>query len=574
MTPVDEIKNRLDIVDVVGGYIKLKKAGKDYKTHCPFHKEKNPSFFVSPSKQIWHCFSCQAGGDIFSFVQKIEGVEFAEALRTLAKKAGVVLRKENPQLKSQRNILYQICEEATEFFQKQLEQNKAVAEYLKNRGLTQATIREFKVGYAPDSWNSLRDYLVELGYKAEDIEKAGFLAKKENSSKYYDRFRNRIMFPILDLNGQVVGFTGRIYGNEDDKKAKYVNTPDTLIYNKGRIVYGLDKAKVEIRKKNNCVVVEGQFDLIMAHQAGTKNTVATSGTALTSDHLQILKRYAENLVFSFDADTGGEGATKKAIFLAQQFDFNIKVALLPQKEKDPAEIIKNNPKEWENILGKTKPIMEFYFDSVFAKYPKTLGVDDKREIAKELLYPIKNINNGVEQAHWLQLLASKLKVEEKTLLEALRRIKAREEGNEGPASPEVFKKSRTKDLEEYLLGLILKYPQHFECIKEGLEATLFGISENRNIFNKFVSKKEFTSEETFLVNYLSFKIEHSNLEEEKVADEMKCCVKELKLYHLKEELKSVGLDIREAEEKKDKEKLKDLTNKFSKLAEQLSELNN
>jgi len=313
---------------------------------------------------------------------KIEGVEFADALRTLAKKAGVVLKREDPQIKSQRNTLYQVCEEAGEFFQKQLEQNKTVQDYLKNRGLKPATIKEFKIGYAPDSWDALYKNLTELGYKESDIEKAGFLSQKEGSNKYYDRFRNRVMFPIFDLNGQVVGFSGRIFGKEDDKKAKYVNTSDTLIYNKSKIIYGLDRAKLDIRKKNQCVVVEGQFDLIMAHQAGSKNTIATSGSALTLDQLRVLKRYSENLIFSFDADSGGEQATKRAITPAQQTEFNVKVAILPAEDKDPAEIIKNDPQNWENILAEAKPIMEFYFENTLSKHPKDLTIDAKREIAR------------------------------------------------------------------------------------------------------------------------------------------------------------------------------------------------
>ena len=579
MTPVDEIKNRLDIVEVISGYIKLKKAGKDYKALCPFHKEKNPSFFVSPSKQIWHCFSCQNGGDIFSFVEKIEGIEFVDALRILAQKAGVPLKREDPQLRSQRTVLYEICGEATEFFQKELAKNQKVREYLTNRGLKQETIKEFKIGYAPDSWEALYKNLTELGYKPADIEKAGFIVKKEEAKnknrEYYDRFRSRIMFPLADLNGQTVGFSGRIFGAEDEKKAKYVNTPDTLIYNKSHIVFGLDKAKTEIRKKNECIIVEGQFDLIMAHQTGTKNAVATSGTALTVNHLQIIKRYAENLIFAFDADTGGEGATKKAIGLAQQFDFNVKVAILPQEEKDPAELIKKSPQTWQKILSETKPVMDFYFENEFSKHPKTLSVENKRTIAKELLYPIKNIANSVEQAHWLQVLASKLKVEEKSLVEALRKIKSREEGieNDEPA-PEIYKKSRIKDLEEYFLGLLLKHFQYLDVIKKELGTIKMTADELRKIFDKIKTQKEFSAEENHLIDYLTFKIEHSNLEEEKVLDEIKCCIKELKTHNLKETLKEISLDIKEAEEEKNREKVKELTQKFLKLTQELNEITN
>ncbi len=583
MTPIDEIKNRLDIVEVVEGYIKLKKAGKDYKALCPFHKEKNPSFFVSPSKQIWHCFSCNFGGDMFTFVEKIEGVEFAEALRILAKKAGVILKREDPQLKTQRNILYDICEEAAEFFQKQLEKNKPVSDYLKNRGLQQNTIKEFKIGFAPNSWDALYNNLIELGFKEKDVEKAGFLAKKEGANKFYDRFRNRIMFPISDLNGQVVGFSGRIFGAEDEKKAKYVNTPDTLIYNKSRVIYGLDKAKMEIRKKNECIVVEGQFDLIMAHQAGSRNAIATSGSALTSDHLHIIKRYAENLVFSFDADTGGEGATKRAITSAQQLEFNIKVALLPVEDKDPAEIIKKDPKKWEQILENTKPIMEFYFENTLNKYPGDLTVDNKRDIAKELLYPIKNLANVVEQAHWLQVLASKLKIEERKLVEALQRIKTRETGEENVlSSPQLTQESRIKILEGHLLGLVLKYSQHLKFALEEFNLGIITTPEIKNVFNKLKSEKDnfnlssfqkkLPAEEVYLTNYLIFKAEYCELEEDRVLEEIKCCLREIKIYNLKLRMNEAALDIRETEEEKNKERLKDLKEKFYELAKELARL--
>lgn len=589
MTPIDEIKNRLDIVEVIQDYLKLKKAGKDYKALCPFHKEKNPSFFVSPSKQIWHCFSCNFGGDMFTFIQKIEGVEFADALRILARKAGVVLKREDPQLKSQRNTLYQICEEASEFFQKKLEKNKSVQDYLKNRGLENKTIQEFKIGYALDSWDALFRHMTELGYKAEDIEKAGFITKKQNTrndnQNYYDRFRNRIMFPIFDLSGQIAGFSGRIFSvkkNEDEKTAKYVNSPDTLIYNKSKIIYGLDKAKTEIRTKEQCVIVEGQFDLIMAHQCGTKNTIATSGSALAVDQLRILKRYAENLIFSFDADTGGELATKRAIAPAQQLDFNVKVAVLSADDKDPAEIIKKDPEEWKNILKNTKPIMEFYFENAFSKYPN-LSVDNKREIAKELLYPIKNITNVVEQAHWLQVLASKLKVDEKKLVEALQKIKVRESGEEVLLGPEIRQASRIKGLEEHLLGLISKYPQHLNYALEEFNPIFLSIPEIKNIFIKLKDfKKEFNSEEfqknlssdeIYLINYLIFKVEYCELEEKEVLSEINYCLKEIKVYNLKEKMSQIGLDIKEAEENKDKEKIKDLKHKFYKLAEELNNIN-
>jgi DNA primase len=564
----------LDVVEVVEGYIKLKKAGKDYKANCPFHKEKNPSFFVSPSKQIWHCFSCNIGGDIFSFVQKIEGIDFPEALRILAKKAGVVLKKEDPQIRSQRNILYEICEETADFFQKGLVKNKAVQDYLKGRGLKSETIKEFKIGYANNDWDSLSKHLTEIGYKTADIEKAGLILKKEKGNGYYDRFRSRIMFPLQDLNGQVVGFTGRVFGPEKENVGKYVNTPETLIYNKSRLAYGLDKAKMEIRKKDQCIAVEGQMDLIMAHQAGYENTIAVSGTALTVDHLQILKRYTENLVFSFDADTGGEGATKRAIALAQQFEFNLKVAIWDPADdgKDPAEIIGKNPKKWEQVLENSKPIMEFYFENTINKYPKNLSVDHKREIAKELLLPIKNIVNVVEQAHWLQILASKLKIEEKTLIEALRRIKSREEGRELPTE-HFAERSRIKEIEEILLGLALKYPEHLEYLNKNFYESLLNTEELKK-FVKNVRMDNIKSEEDkFLANYLIFKVEHLNIEEKEVLKEMDFCIKTLKEIFLKEELVKISLEMKEAEDAKKQDEVNKLKEKSCKIIDELDQLN-
>jgi DNA primase len=564
----------LDVVEVVEGYIKLKKAGKDYKANCPFHKEKNPSFFVSPSKQIWHCFSCNIGGDIFSFVQKVEGIEFPEALRILAKKAGVVLKKEDPQIRSQRNILYEICEETTDFFQKELVKNKAVQDYLKGRGLKSETIKEFKIGYANNDWDNLLKHLTEIGYKTADIEKAGLILKKEKGSGYYDRFRSRIMFPLQDLNGQIVGFTGRVFGPEKENVGKYVNTPETLIYNKSRLIYGLDKAKMEIRKKDRCIAVEGQMDLIAMHQAGYKNTIAVSGTALTIDHLQVLKRYTENLVFAFDADTGGEGATKRAIALAQQFEFNIKVATWDSANdgKDPAEIIGKNPKKWEQVLENSKPIMEFYFENTINKYPKNLSVDHKREIAKELLLPIKNIVNVVEQAHWLQILASKLKIEEKTLIEALRRIKSREEGRELPTE-HFAERSRIKEIEEILLGLALKYPEHLEYLNKNFYESLLNTEELKK-FVKNVRMDNIKSEEDkFLANYLIFKVEHLNIEEKEVLKEIDFCIKTLKEIFLKEELVKTSLEMKEAEDAKKQDEVNKLKEKSCKIIDELDQLN-
>lgn len=600
-SPVDEIKNRLDIVDVISGYVKLKKAGKDHKALCPFHSEKAPSFFVSPSKQIWHCFGCSSGGDMFSFVMQIEGMEFVDALRILAKKAGVTLKKQDPELQSQRSKLYEVCQEAAEFFEENLKKTKGIQDYLKKRGISSKSIKEFRIGYALDSWDSLYEHLTDLGYKADNIEKAGLIIQKQGVTRnsqsvtrnYYDRFRKRIMFPICDLSGQVIGFTGRVFkGNEST--AKYVNSPETLIFSKSRILYGLDKAKVDIRKKEQCILVEGQTDAVMSYQAGAKNTIATSGTALTSDHLRIIKRYTDNLLLAFDTDTAGEVATKKSIGLAQQAEFNIKVIIL-SKDKDPADIIKENPKAWKKNIEEAKPIMEFYFDNAFSKY-NLKKLEDKRLAAKELLPPIKRIANEIERAHWLQVLASKLNVQEKLLNEALSKVRGPEEQpyqptadqpasrQGGPKAGKSRLQNRLQNLEENLLGFILKYPEHLDCLKKNLTSEYFTTPVTQKIFQglkkqksgKEIDVKKFQKEilldQPYYLEHIVFQIEHYNLEDKDVLKEIDFCLKEIKSNYFKKKLSEISLAIKRAEREGDKKGTKKLMEEFNKLSKELINL--
>ncbi len=431
--PINEIKQRLDIVDVISGYIKLTKVGANYKALCPFHNEKTPSFIVSPSKQIWHCFgSCSEGGDIFKFVTKIEGLEFSDALRLLADKAGVVLTKQDPRLKTERAKLYEFNERAADYFERCLAAAKEPLKYLKKRGLAKKTIKAFRLGYAPEKTKALR------------------------------QFKNRIIFPICDLNSQVAGFTARILPARIATRSvaggpKYINSPDSLIYKKSLILFGLDKAKEAIRKKNLCILVEGNMDVIMSHQAGIKNAVASSGSALGLDQLKIIKRYTNNLALAFDSDSAGEKATKRTIDLAIEQEMNVRIIIL--KKKDPADLIKGQGKlVWQKAIKKAKPIMKYYFDDAFAKFNPVgaghvLPVEGKKEIAKILLPIIKRIPNRIEQAHWLQKLAQKLRINEKTLLEVMlkSKIPASPAGRQNPNR--LPTKSRFERLQERLASL-------------------------------------------------------------------------------------------------------------------------
>jgi DNA primase len=595
-SPVDEIKNRLDIVEVIGSYIRLQKAGRNYRALCPFHSEKAPSFFVSPEKQMWHCFGCNKGGSIFDFVMEIEGVEFGDTLRMLAQRAGVELKKIDPKLKTERTRLYEICSLANHFFVRQLEGSrtgKRMQGYLNSRGLKPKAIKDWQIGYAPDSWQGLLDFLRGRGYPEEEIDKAGLAVKSEKKNEYYDRFRDRIIFPIRDLNGVVIGFSGRENPQRPNQQmGKYINTPNTLIYDKSRVLYGLDKAKLAIRKENLCVLVEGQTDVIASHQAGFSNVVASSGTALTEKQLGIIKRYTENLATAFDMDLAGQTATKRGIDLAIQFGFNTKVISLPAGQ-DPADCLQKNNSDWGQLIKQARSLIEFYLENVLAQYDcQTL--EGKKEITKIILPLIKKIPHEIEQSHWLQELAKHLRVQEKDLAAEMERIEIplmeeimpsteKEESNPvGLARPADGK----IDLEEYLLGLLLINLKKFKRFKRQ-PAYLFA---NANLAEIFKNLKKCPDKIIKLANFrqdlpidlasqldeLVFKAEARCSLLDKSADEfestkeIRFCFDQLKNRHWHQKLDQLNLSIREAEEKKDRETLKKLTEEFNKLTKSKS----
>ena len=585
-SPIDEIKNRLDIVEVIGSYIKLQKAGVNFRAICPFHSEKKPSFFVSPTRQIWHCFGCSKGGDIFGFVKEIENVEFGDALRILAQRAGVELRKYTPEyakLKTERQRLYEIYELTSLFFEKQLEASsvgKEAKRYLLGRGITEESIKKWRLGYSPDTWQGLSDFLVSKGYTKAEAERAGLSIKDERGS-FFDRFRGRIIFPIFDFNSQVIGFGGRVFKEKDKEEiAKYVNTPNTLLYDKSRVLYGLDRAKLEIRRRDTCVLVEGYTDVIMSHQAGIFNVVATSGTALTLWQLKILKRYSENLILGFDMDVAGDSATKRGIDLAQSQGFNIKIVRL-QAGKDAADIISKNPKEWETSLQNSKSILEFYFETAFsAKNPKT--PEGKKEIAKILLPVLKRIPNQIEKSFWLQKLSKNLEVREEDLREELKKAKLSEEiyGLEPEEIITQPLKSRKELLEERIITLILKSPQNLNLIEKNflpyfspeIQEILTKLEKKENPNSEFFSYPSAAKgeEETHLFDYLSLKAEVEEIEEKDIEPEIKICLKEIQSLEIKNKLDELSKEIKKAEEEKNSKKIEELTQEFNKLATELS----
>jgi len=541
---IEQIKSRLNIVDVVGEYIKLEKAGINYRALCPFHNEKTPSFFVSPSRQMWHCFGgCNEGGDIFKFVMKIEGIEFIDALKLLAKKAGVQLKtssKKYEEIKTQREKLLDICKKATIFFSTQLNKSKTGLEakdYLMKRGLKEETIKEWKIGYAPSTWDSLCNYLIGLGYKRKDIIDAGLA-----SEKFFDRFRSRIIFPICDFNGQPIGFTGRVFNSDDE--AKYLNTPNTLLYDKSQALYGLDKAKVEIRKNDSCVLVEGNVDCIMSHQSGVKNCLAVSGTALTPAHLGIIKRFSNNLILSFDMDLAGNNATKKGIDMALKNGFNVKVISM-NSEKDPADIILSSGEdEWKKIIKEAKPINQFYFDLSF-KDRDVKSVEDQKRIVSELLPIFKKIDNTIEQTYWIQKLAEKLSIREDDIRQEMKKVNLSKQ--EVEVQKEKAGKSRKELLEETILSMALIEPSIVETLTEE-QKKLFTFLEKENNDSYIIMKSELLKEEDIDIN-----------------EEWRKCVYEIEKIYKEEKRKKIMADIKEKEKEGSFEEVKKLLLEFNKL---------
>jgi DNA primase len=357
---VQQIKDRLNIVDVVSQYVKLDRAGQNMRSRCPFHAERTPSFIVSPDRGTYHCFGCGVGGDIFTFVEAIEGVDFKGALKILAEKAGVPLVYSGREAKDDKDRLFEAMETATMFYQTRL--NDEAKKYLKERGLTEETIRTFRLGYAGDEWSEMSDYLKQKKFTEKEMLDAG-LAKKGERGGLTDKFRNRIMFPIMDTAGRVVAFSGRTFGEKAHPDApKYLNSPETALFHKSRILYGFDRAKQTIRKHNFAILVEGQMDLLASHQAGWGNTVAVSGTAFTVEHAALIKRMSENLVIALDPDEAGFKAASRAARAALSQGLQVKVTQLPEG-LDPADlIVKEGADAWRKAIREAKEIITFLLD--------------------------------------------------------------------------------------------------------------------------------------------------------------------------------------------------------------------
>jgi DNA primase len=595
-SPINEIKERLDLVDVISSYIKVEKTGANYRALCPFHSEKKPSLFISPTRQIWKCFGCGASGDVFAFVQQIEGVEFGDALRILARKAGVELQKQNPQVQTARKRFYELCELATKFFEKQLHDGKLgkkAKDYLLKRGMTEESIKDWRIGFAPETWNSLLDFLKRKGFSVGEIERAG-LVLTSDKGKTYDRFRGRIIFPIFDLNSQTIGFGGRAFTQYREKgeeiTAKYLNIPNTLLYNKSKVLYGLNRAKVPIRKKDACVLVEGYTDVIMSHQSGVENVVSTSGTALTNYQLVILKRYSKNLITAFDMDIAGDSATKRGIDMAQGQGFNIKVVKLSEG-KDPADVASDKADDWKKAVKNANSIIDFYFENAFSMF-ESKTAEGKRKISQALLPVIQRLQNKIEQSARLKELAMKLQVSEESVEQELKKYfslgKTQKASSKETTEESVILKSpktRRKVIEEKIISLILNCPEGLKLIKKD-SFNLFS-STTKEIIKIFQDNPEELSKDFKnlglskgkweLISGLALKgaVENEESDEEiDIENEILICFQELRYFSIKEKLAEFSQKIKRAQKEGLKEDIDDLSEKFNQLIEKLPEINN
>ena len=578
MNELEEIKNKIDIVEYIGKYVPLKQAGRNWKGCCPFHNEKTASFMVSPEKQIFHCFGCGKGGDVISFAQEIEGIDFVTAMKEMAEKAGVKLPERSGVRKEPTDKLFEINELACEYYEKELwkDANKKIVKYLLDRGMEEKTIRAFRLGFAPQSGDLIVRELTALGHTNEDLLKAGIA--KDRNGKTLDQFFNRITFPIMNAGGRVVGFTARVL---DDSLPKYVNTPETPIYHKSSVLFAFDKAKEQIRKQNHVIIVEGQMDAIFSYQAGVKNVVASSGTALTEAQLDLIKRFTKNIKMSFDVDMAGQNATRRAIELAWERDFNIKVIAVPEG-KDPADLVKQSPAKWVEACRKAKYVVDYIFDSTFNKYNIT-NILDKKQATRELLVMIKKLPDPVERDHYLNLLATRIGVSSAALEAALAKVKSVVQKETKVTDQKAAgTKAQAQTREEYTLSMLLLTPKYYEFFFNKLElcdlhdervhrlvGSIKKYTEKHNDFTVEKWLKTLDSTDSNYVSKLQLMTENefADATEDTLDEELFYAVTRLKRECIENEKKVLGEKMAIAERDNDQKLMRELMTDLQKIIE-------
>jgi DNA primase len=514
MSVVNQVKDRLDIVEVVQSYVPLKKAGRTYKGLCPFHAEKTPSFVVFPETGTWHCFgACDTGGDLFTFVMMQENLDFGEALRVLAKRAGVELEPRSPEAaaaEKRRDLLREINHVAATYFHHLLLSRDEAAParaYLEKRGLNRDTLDRFQVGYALDQRDNLLRYMTNKGYALADLQEAGLVIERDDGSGFFDYFRGRVLFPINDYRGRTIGFGGRVLG---DGIPKYLNSRRTPLFDKSSALFGLDQARAGIRTSGEATIVEGYMDVLQAHQHGIDNVVAQMGTALTEAQLKLLKRYTQRFVLALDSDAAGNQATLRGLDVARQvmdrevvpvptprglirfeerLSADIRIVSLP-KGRDPDEVIRESPAQWAQLIAQARPVMDYYFHAMTADLDLA-SAKGKAEAVRALGPLLVEIGDRVQRTHYLQQLSRMVQVDERALWQQIRQETGRKPPSQ-PARPKpaVGQADRTPlGLDEYCLAFALRHPDLItladaalqDCGEEALGAKDLGRPEDQAI---------------------------------------------------------------------------------------------
>lgn len=573
---VEEVKNKTDIVSIISEYIEVKKAGRNYKANCPFHGEKTPSFMISPELQMYKCFGCGKSGDVFTFIEEHEGMEFGEALKYLAEKVGVKLISVKNDNNSEREKIIEINNSALKFFEYALNnhpESKKVYEYLKkDRGLTDETLKIFRIGYSPNDFKALSNYLTQKKkYKLPDLEKTGLLAG--SAGRLFDRFKGRVIFPLLDHRGEILGFAGRILPWDRQDMAKYINSPETLIYHKSKILYGLNITKGDIRNNKFAIIVEGELDMISSYQAGIKNVIAIKGSALTEDQIRLISRFCQKLVLCLDSDTAGDEATKRGAILAINSGFEVKVAHI-KNYKDPDEAARKDPESYRQAINDAIDIWDFLINQIFSKYDSGTG-NGKASISKDIVPLLRLIQDKIVRASYIENVARRLSVPVDAVLEEINKENQIKTNDVVAINADIPKKDRKQILQERLfVNLLTNNPQRLYSLENTdlfSDAMILKIIDNLKLFVK--DKNNFDL--TLFSNYLPLELKHyfseivlNNSEEESEEG----LIKELKKINLKQQMEGLGLKIRESEAKMENENVLEFQKEYSEIAKKLSAL--
>lgn len=560
---IERIKERLSIVDVVSTYVELHQAGKNFKGKSPFTSEKTPSFYVSPDRGMYYCFSSSQGGDIFTFIQKMEGVDFKESLKILAEKAGVELVPEDPKKKTERDRMYDALEEATKFFEDYKHKNPEVLAYLASRGVLPETIAKWRIGYAPGpskyGWRELKEHMESKGYTKDELLKVGLIKSADKGKEPYDLFRDRIMFPIFDPQGKVVAYSGRIL-SKDTEAPKYVNSPETELFNKSEILYGYHIAKQGIRNLDFALAVEGQFDVVLAHQAGYSNTVAVSGTALTPYHVMLLQRLSNRVVLALDADKAGIAAVKRSSDIMLPRGIDLKVAHIVGG-KDPADLIKEDPLVFKKVVGGAKPVVEYFLDIL--EEGKKDDRTFKLKVREEILPLLLKISNRIDQEHFAGVIAERLATTKEAVYFELERL--REQVKEKKVPEEMLHEqqkevpvqnvstasySRKESLIEYLTVLVSVFPEAHK-------------TQLSRAFQEIVGEDPAVALERLSVEIksgLSFTIETyiASVKERQLFEEVTDKLNDVSKFLLQEQIQGLHLELEKSEQEQNEEEQKRL----------------